>query len=64
MTREMIDVEKPRACVRDRHPSHPQPDTVQFLCYSQWDHSEIDHPIPFMVHFQFIDGRVSAISYN
>jgi hypothetical protein len=64
MTQEMIDAEKPRSCVRDRHPSHREPDTVQFLCYTQWDHSELDHTLPFMVHFKFIDGRVSAISYN
>jgi len=64
MTREMIDAEKPHSCVRDRHPAHSEPGMVQFLCYTQWDHSVPDHALPYIIHFQLTDGRVSTFSYN
>jgi hypothetical protein len=64
MTREMIDAEKSRSCVRDKHPAHREPDMIQFVCYTQWDHSVLDHALPYIIHFQFTDGRVSAFSYN
>jgi len=59
MTREMIDAEKPHSCVRDRHPAHSEPGMVQFLCYTQSDHWMPDHALPYVLHFQFTDGRVS-----
>jgi hypothetical protein len=64
MTREMVNAEKPHSCVLDRHPVHRQPGMVQFLCYTQWDHSMPDHTLPYILRFQFTDGRVSAFSYN
>jgi hypothetical protein len=64
MTREMIDAEKPHSCVLDKHPAHKEPGMVSFGCYTQWDHSVPDHTLPYIIHFQFTDGRVSAFSYN
>jgi hypothetical protein len=64
MTREMIDAEKPRSCVRDRHPAHPEAGMVSFVCETQWDRSEPDHTLPFMLHFKLADGRVTAFFYN
>jgi hypothetical protein len=37
---------------------------IQFVCYMQWDHSALDHALPYIIHFEFTDGRVSAFSYN
>jgi hypothetical protein len=62
MTREMIDAEKPRNCIRDRHPRDRG--ALQFICYSQWDRSEPEHLYPYLLHFELVDGRVSAFSYN
>jgi hypothetical protein len=64
MTREMIDSEKPHSCVLDKHPAHREPDMIQFVCYTQWDHSVLDHTVPYVIHFQFTDGRVSTFSYD
>ncbi|HEV1992498.1 MAG TPA: hypothetical protein VGR34_06505 [Candidatus Dormibacteraeota bacterium] len=64
MTREMVDAEKPMSCVLDRHPTHREPGLVQFGCFTQWDHSVPDRAVPYIIHFQFTDGRVSAFSYN
>ena len=55
MTREMIDAEKPHSC---------EPGMIQFLCYTQWDHSVPDHALPYIFHFQLTHGRVSTFSYN
>ena|SRR2546429_9093543 len=65
MTREMVDAEKPHSCVRDRHPAHREgPDELSFVCMTQWDHSEPDRTLPYMLHFRFADGRVAAFFYN
>ena len=45
-------------------PAHREPDMIQFVCYMQWDHSALDHALPYIIHFEFTDGRVSAFSYN
>ena len=62
MTREMVNAEKPRSCVLDKHPRDTG--TLQFVCYVQWDRSEPEHLYPYFLHFKFIDGRVSAFFYN
>ena len=64
MTPEMFDDEKPHSCVLDKHPAHREEGMIQFACYTQWDHSALDHALPYIIHFQFTDGRVSAFSYN
>lgn len=65
MTWEMINAEKPHSCVRNRHPANPQgPDAVSFICYAQWDHSEQDRIVPFMLHFKLAGGRVTEFFYN
>src|ERR1700688_4279069 len=64
MTREMIVTEKPHSCVLDKHPAHREPGMIQFICYTQWDNSVLDHALPYIIHFQFTAGRVSAFSYN
>ena len=64
MTREMIDAEKPHSCIFDKHPAHKEAGLVSFGCFTQWDHSTADRTLPYMIHFQMTDGRVSAFFYN
>ena len=64
MTHEMIDAEKPHSRVLDMHPTHREPAMIQFVCYPHWDHSVLDHALPYIIHFQFTDGSVLAFPYN
>jgi hypothetical protein len=62
---EMVFVEKPKSCVKDRHPGKGTPaNMLQFACFVQWSHVERDRALPFLVQLTVEDGRVSSIAYN